>query len=541
MPTIIDSLLITLGLDVKEYKQGQKQAEESLKKFGKEADQQSKTVRDQAKKQAEAYKQVKDSLVSLVAVAVGSQGIKSIIDNNVKMGASLGRLAKDFNMSGRELDAWGATAQSVGGSAQGVQSAFQSILGGFQAFKTGDVSSPIAQAFRALNVGLVDSKGNMRDVKDIMGDLSEAMKGKTRQEQIQLGGMLGIDDGTLNVLRMGRTEMMRTYDTMYKASGVTDKNIEQATKLQAQWALFKQELSGVSGVIFTQLAPALEKMLNLGIQLAEEFKKVDKATDGWASKLVVLAAGIMTVASALKTLNAIKTLAGGGAAAGGAAKAGGGIFTGFLSKVLGGIGLMAYSSDLNTGEDARMAEIRKGKPSNPTPAASGFSALESKYGLPQGTLAKIRKIESGGNNNAVSKTGATGPFQLMPKTAADLGLSRVDTFDLDKSSNAAAKYLSQLLKHYKGDMTKSVAAYNWGMGNLDKKGMGNMPDETTNYLNKFFGAGAGMSAKSGSQVETNIGQINIQTQATDAAGISRDIGKSLRSNALMTTNAMGMT
>ncbi|ELY4831696.1 lytic transglycosylase domain-containing protein, partial [Cronobacter sakazakii] len=49
------------------------------------------------------------------------------------------------------------------------------------------------------------------------------------------------------------------------------------------------------------------------------------------------------------------------------------------------------------------------------------------------------------------------------------------------SLEAGAKYMGSLLQRYGGDLQKALTAYNWGMGNLEKKGMANAPEEARNY------------------------------------------------------------
>lgn len=117
-----------------------------------------------------------------------------------------------------------------------------------------------------------------------------------------------------------------------------------------------------------------------------------------------------------------------------------------------------------------------------------FSSVESKNKLPEGLLEKIRFIESNGDNNAVSGKGAQGPFQLMPDTAKDYGVS--DSFNLKDSAQGTAKLLHHLMEKYHDNLADALAAYNWGEGNLDHyirgdKGYSHLPKETTDYLHKF--------------------------------------------------------
>lgn len=111
-----------------------------------------------------------------------------------------------------------------------------------------------------------------------------------------------------------------------------------------------------------------------------------------------------------------------------------------------------------------------------------LNSLEQIYRLPTGLLRSVAIAESSGDPNAMSGAGAQGLFQLMPGTAKDLGLRGNDAFDPVKSAGAAAKYLNQLLKANGGDLNKALASYNWGIGNVQKHGMGLMPEETRNYI-----------------------------------------------------------
>lgn len=90
--------------------------------------------------------------------------------------------------------------------------------------------------------------------------------------------------------------------------------------------------------------------------------------------------------------------------------------------------------------------------------------------------------ESGGNPNAVSPAGAVGLTQFMPKTAAGRGVNPRDPIS---SINGTVGYLSDL-HHQTGDWNTALAAYNWGPGNVQKYGTGNMPAETRKYVDTIM-------------------------------------------------------
>ncbi|KDN14050.1 hypothetical protein BGI40_01460 [Snodgrassella communis] len=114
-----------------------------------------------------------------------------------------------------------------------------------------------------------------------------------------------------------------------------------------------------------------------------------------------------------------------------------------------------------------------------------YSGLERQYGLPAGLLAAISMQESGGNPKALSIAGARGLFQFMPGTAKRFG---VNVHDPASSADGAAKYLSYLLKFFKGDLIKAISAYNAGEGTISNIGkptkggrIRQLPTETRKY------------------------------------------------------------
>ena len=110
-----------------------------------------------------------------------------------------------------------------------------------------------------------------------------------------------------------------------------------------------------------------------------------------------------------------------------------------------------------------------------------LSALEQQYSLPSGLLSFVQNREdASGDPNAVSPAGAIGPFQFEPSTAKAYGVT--DPTDYDQSAVGAAKMFSDLSNQYNGSVPHMLAAYNWGSGNVDKKGLDAAPKETKNYI-----------------------------------------------------------
>lgn len=88
------------------------------------------------------------------------------------------------------------------------------------------------------------------------------------------------------------------------------------------------------------------------------------------------------------------------------------------------------------------------------------------YQLPESFIRAVMRVESDFNPTVVSRAGAMGLMQLMPRTARSMGVS--DPFDARQNINGGARYLRILANRFKGDLVLTVAAYNAGEGAVEK-------------------------------------------------------------------------
>ncbi len=95
-----------------------------------------------------------------------------------------------------------------------------------------------------------------------------------------------------------------------------------------------------------------------------------------------------------------------------------------------------------------------------------LSSAGSQHNLDVNLLASLVRAESGGHTHAVSKAGAEGLMQLMPRTAAQLGVN--DSFRPDENVAGGAAYLDALLTRYHDKLALALAAYNAGPAAVDR-------------------------------------------------------------------------
>jgi hypothetical protein len=640
--TVIDALVVTLGLDDSEYEKKYKQLLENQNKLSLTVEANSKKDQDSWKKTGEAINGVKNQVLGLLAALGATMGLKEFLVSNIQGQAALGRLSENLDINAKRLEAWGLVAQEMGGQASDAFSTLQNVAGGLAEAAIKGHSS-FTDAARANGVVLTDSRGQLLDYEHVLLNISKRMRELPRQQAMWLANELGVGS-MFNQLELGPQELQKRLDHAASLSKITDESVRRAQELQQKWADIRQEFKAASETAFSALAPHLERLLDRFINWLDSVdwdavgnkleKLVGQVSDvieefgGWKvaaiavgtalslkllapllgiiSAIPKLSLGTSAISSFGAALSAIDltALAGVLAAAGivyspalGGKKHADGSYddevarptgpapgmdnaslwakvngqqSAYLGSAMGAaleLARRTYNGD-NMSADTIEAQARDILAHKWTAADSAgtdaalnskaygaktgnaalFDALERQHGLPAGLLNSIFMAESSGGKNLLSPKGAQGPFQMMPGTAAQYGLHGSDVYDTAKSAAAAAAYLDHLKTMFHGDMTKAVAAYNAGEGNVQKYGGVPPFEETQAYVGKVLGGikiGAGSNVastrpSSTSTSETHIGKIEVHTPATDGMGVANDLRKDLQMNGLIAEADTGL-
>ncbi|GKQ25260.1 TPA: transglycosylase SLT domain-containing protein [Klebsiella oxytoca] len=623
--TVIDALLVTLGLDASNFRKGQQEVSDDLKKQREDAKNTAKEMAEQGKKAASFFSSIKTELLALTGVTVTAGGLMSLVKNTTSSLMDLSIQSKALGMTARELDGFGKAAESAGSSFERITAALQGFQAAKQGSLFGDTSSPIFSGMRMLTALTGDTFDvYSKDAKSLARSYLESLR-KVKDPNIrrQIGAMGGFDDATIQRNQEGR--FLPDVDRLTKSSGITDASVKGAKEFTEAWVLLNQNLETTKNQFYTFLIPYVREFNGVLLQLSNWMKShPDEMRQKVESFFGAIESGAKAADNAARSVggweNAIKLLIGLKVATWvmGITKAFTGLFAltppaWFIAASAVGVGAYQNISNAATKADhtdslwesikqrwdaggwynnqqnmqAVSPEQRKKdqdersfwestknllsqavnalispagaasmqpnivggyQPNVPLNAqaarlgakgkaflqamAGEFGALEGKYGLPAGLLSSVAATESGGDPFAESKAGAKGLFQFMPGTAKDMGLKGRDVYDPHKSAEAAAKYLRWLMDATGGDLEKTLASYNWGLGNVQKKGMDNLPSETRNYVPKVM---AGMRPGAGMAVDRAMpGQsgatyqfygTKITTQAQNVEQLTSDIKK----------------
>lgn len=614
--TVIDALLVTLGLDTSQFRKGQQEVSDDLKKQREDAKNTAKEMAEQGKKAASFFSSIKTELLALTGVTVTAGGLMSFVKSTTSGLMDLSIQSKALGLSARELDGWSKSAEAAGSSAEKISASLQGFQGAIQGARVGDYSSSIFGGLAQLNA-LTGQNFDVwgQDASSLAKTSLDALR-KISDPNLrrQVGLSLGFDDATLQRNQEGK--FLPDVDRLTKNSGISDESINGAKEFNSAWAELNQNLDTTKNQFYTFLIPYVREFNGVLRDLSEWMKSHPKemkagidaffgaikdvaaaandaadAVGGWKNVIVALLA--LKVASWFRGIAFALSGPGGLIFAITALYP---IIDGLLSKIVSkenkewmqnhGIfwtsngefflnkkdaeerqrqidsgavpngsqrtvpnayqqAMMDTQMDLSTAMKLDVGQYQPNIPLNAKAAKLGikgksflqamageFGALEGKYGLPAGLLSSVAATESGGDPFAESKAGAKGLFQFMPGTAKDMGLKGRDIYDPHKSAEAAAKYLRWLMDATGGDLEKTLASYNWGLGNVQKKGMDNLPSETRNYVPKVM---AGMRPGAGMAVDRAMpGQsgatyqfygTKITTQAQNVEQLTSDIKK----------------
>lgn len=253
--TIIDALVVTLGLDGGPYKKAARDAAREQAK-----------LKDSVKK---GSNEVGDALAEVGRQAallfLGFESLKGAINYfagiNVAT-ANLGRFSKNLGESAHEVNTWDSAVELAGGTAQEAEKDLQALSSSITALKaTGDVS-PLILLFQRMGVAIYDAQGRTRKLTDLYKDLGDKLRQYNRADAFNLAQQAGLSASTFNLIRAEADERERMLRTAEANNAVTDEAVQKAEDLQQQWRTIGQTIKGVAVELLGDITPAIKDVFD---------------------------------------------------------------------------------------------------------------------------------------------------------------------------------------------------------------------------------------------------------------------------------------
>lgn len=610
MSTVIDELIVKLGLDPKEFEKGTKLVVVQMNNIKNVTNNTTKNLQEQGKKGSEFFTQLQKSALKFFGVmAVGTAAFRAFT-NLISSGAHLSRLATNLGTSADSLHKWGQAVKQSGGTAAGFEGTIRSLSAEITAWKTGGTSGPMLQGLQALGVGLTDTQGKAKSLETLLIDMGEAVQRRApnRADQANLLASWGLDEGTINLVLQKRKDVEAI---IAKQPGMSNEAAKKAQDINEKWLALVEQVRGKFRELAIQHFPAIERivlalvgaferMSPIVTTIVEGFTKLNDLTDGWLGKVLMAVGAFKLLKGALPGMPGGNTP---GKSPGGSPGLLAGLLTNpYIAAITGSLLQKGSTAPDQQGASALMAKVRQGdrdaamqlakiqlnnqfwrfgKPASESEikkraadllsnAGQGQSmsgkvtlnqalgkksnigddlkatldAAEKANNLPTGILGSIMNQETGGNKaylddpskyhyglNANGQriaphTGkvstAFGPFGILESTGAKpgYGVSALKDKSIDEQIRFTAEYLAARTRSA-GSLFGGLSGYGEG-SKYASQVLGRLPG---GGMSGLAGAGIGTTAASGPNI--TIGKIDIQTAATDAAGIARGLRDSL--------------
>lgn len=284
---LLDALTYLLQAD---NRQLNKEIDSSEKKVGQLTDSMKKT-----EEQAKSLEQKMVSGLKRIGVAMmATIAVSKLLSNATEYAQRIDDLQTFSNNVGvaiGDVDALGGAVERLGGQASGAQSS----LGAFSEHVgkgIADLASGSGKSFSALGIRLKDAQGQARDTMQVMGDLAEAVSKMERPKATATLKSFGISDPkTVEMMLKGRDEMTRLLEVQKESGVVTEKQVETARKYTEAMARYKQATSSSADTVSQAFLPILTALYSRLAKAVEWMNKNKTFMTGFFIGI----AGVVTV------------------------------------------------------------------------------------------------------------------------------------------------------------------------------------------------------------------------------------------------------
>lgn len=507
MATVIDSLMIELGLDTSKFSDAQKKAVESLRKTDEQANKSNQSIQRGAKQTADEFNKAKDSIVALGTALLSFDAIKSFVMDMTKSNMQLGISSNLLNVSARELKTWAAVAEKAGAAPDTFTNAIKTMQEQAALFHMGKGGQDFAQAFSILGLNSDKDINNIGKISDALIKFRDKFGTKEAQN---LAKTLGFgDDASFNAMLKGGDALNELYKGMDKYNDKSEEATLEAGKLNGKIVDLNASFNQLKDRTYLTIGPGLESLLEFAREAIELYTKLTDVIDKFETKL-----GMTSGQKA-------------------------------LSRAIPIVGLAIGLYDKLTGKTAQNQQTAQQQGNNSKQLMDYFMSQGWSKEQAAGIVGNLTQ-ESGLNPNAKNANGMRGIAQWNKARQKDFeNWAGFGIDDPRANLMKQAEFVQYELtkgKEQKAGIELSKQNTTIGSSNAIFSGYERPGDDTAakraQYALQYSQmTGASANAPAGSSTANNtqvaINSINVNTQATDADGISKSIGQSIQNNSLI--------
>ena len=306
MPTIIDSLIVQLGLDSKDVDAkapGVRSKLSDIEKAATKTESGVKGIGKASKDTAGELTTLTAKLGSFLAVMGGTVAVQAFVKDTIETNTQLYFLSRNLEINTQKLFAWGAAAQELGSSKGTIQNFMRTIASMPGELLIGRMPQ-LLPLFARLGI-------NFREPFDkIMVDLSKRFAGMDRKVAFSFGMASGIPEDVMNLLLQGPGAVQAAVGRT-KGFGPTDKEAQSAAELKRRFTDLELQLVKIGYDLLYKITPYLERFLDIlqGIgawaQRHEEIVAIFAGIAAALGIIVGLASGLGFVLMGLESLAAV--------------------------------------------------------------------------------------------------------------------------------------------------------------------------------------------------------------------------------------------
>lgn len=480
--SLLDILTIQIEADTGTLDKGIRQSEKSADELVNSL----KQVETQGDKAGSSYAGFAAKALGALTAALSAGAVISGIINQSQMVAQVGQTADALGLAVEEVDAFGRAAVAMGGDAQGARDSLTDMAESIgEALQ--DVESQRAKTFAGLGVSLRDVEGNAIGAIDGMLRLADAVAGMSREEAIFRIKELGITDNrTVEMVLKGRKELERMLMVQKESGVITKDQAEQAAKFNTAMNVLRGTLSSTGTGFMSSLIPALTAGVEWLTKIAE-----------WAGRHKDFIVAFFTAIAAVVTAIYLPAMV--SAAAATIAATWPIIAIGAAVAAVAAAFALAYDDIMHfiDGNDSFIGQFFEKYPM----VKDIVYGIINAFALMGQTVTAVW--------DAIVKE-ITEAIEIVMGAIRSVG-------------NVASKVLG-----FFGGSEMSAGITLTETGESIDMGRSTMAEASASPLNSMTSNSISNTVAS-SRRETNVtvGEVVVQTQATDANGISRDIGGSL--------------